>query len=276
MNGRVQDPSTGRFLSADPNIPDRLDPQSYNRYAYARNNPLSRVDPTGFEDKTDKSADQSGDSGDNFSNNNPAQLPDPRWLADPNGGGQTSSDQSGSQPADSDNAEGQSDGQAPVGADATPEGQAIPAQSAGPQVNQPTSEVTVTAPRASDLVYNWLVAPAFGWIDCAGGGCSSGQELWRITGPVRMAAAGGIVGKTAVVAVEAAPAAAQTSLLALMLQGSPDALVSIAQSLDLEGVESVEALVQQAPALETFLERVTEAAEALAEAAEAAVEAGGP
>jgi len=40
----------GRFLSADPvmSAPERLrDPQQYNRYAYARNNPLRFLDPTG-------------------------------------------------------------------------------------------------------------------------------------------------------------------------------------------------------------------------------------
>jgi hypothetical protein len=48
MNGRVQDPITGRFLSADPFIPDVEDTQSWNRYSYVNNNPLSFVDPSGF------------------------------------------------------------------------------------------------------------------------------------------------------------------------------------------------------------------------------------
>jgi RHS repeat-associated protein len=50
MNGRVQDSITGRFLSPDPSVPDRTDPQSYNRYSYVRNNPLTRIDPSGFGD----------------------------------------------------------------------------------------------------------------------------------------------------------------------------------------------------------------------------------
>ncbi len=50
MNGRVQDAITGRFLSPDPNIPHPDFTQSYNRYAYVTNNPLSYVDPSGFED----------------------------------------------------------------------------------------------------------------------------------------------------------------------------------------------------------------------------------
>jgi RHS repeat-associated protein len=50
MNGRVQDAITGRFLSPDPTIPHPAHTQSYNRYAYVRNNPLSFIDPSGFAD----------------------------------------------------------------------------------------------------------------------------------------------------------------------------------------------------------------------------------
>lgn len=64
MVGRVQDAITGRFLSADPNIPDPTNPQSYNRYSYTVNNPLTYTDPTGFEScdssgGNDSSCDQS-------------------------------------------------------------------------------------------------------------------------------------------------------------------------------------------------------------------------
>lgn len=48
MNGRVEDSVTGRMLSADPSIPNIADPQSYNRYSYANNNPVTFTDPTGF------------------------------------------------------------------------------------------------------------------------------------------------------------------------------------------------------------------------------------
>ncbi|MBI5437357.1 MAG: type IV secretion protein Rhs, partial [Nitrosomonadales bacterium] len=34
MNGRLYDPVTGKFLSADPNIQDPFNLQSYNRYSY--------------------------------------------------------------------------------------------------------------------------------------------------------------------------------------------------------------------------------------------------
>ncbi|HKV96449.1 MAG TPA: RHS repeat-associated core domain-containing protein [Gammaproteobacteria bacterium] len=49
MNGRVYDPQIGRFMSADPTVPDLLDGQSFARYAYVENNPLSAIDPSGFE-----------------------------------------------------------------------------------------------------------------------------------------------------------------------------------------------------------------------------------
>jgi RHS repeat-associated protein len=49
MNGRVQDAVTGIFLSADPFIGDAGNTQSYNRYSYVNNNPLSFTDPSGFD-----------------------------------------------------------------------------------------------------------------------------------------------------------------------------------------------------------------------------------
>jgi RHS repeat-associated protein len=48
MNGRVEDAILGRMLSPDPHIPDPTNAQSYNRYSYVNNNPLTMVDPTGF------------------------------------------------------------------------------------------------------------------------------------------------------------------------------------------------------------------------------------
>lgn len=48
MNGRVYDPSLGRFLSADPNVQAPLSSQGYDRYAYVDNNPLSLNDPSGY------------------------------------------------------------------------------------------------------------------------------------------------------------------------------------------------------------------------------------
>lgn len=50
MGGRMLDPVIGRAMSADPFVtyPERT--QSFNRYSYSQNNPLSRFDPNGFND----------------------------------------------------------------------------------------------------------------------------------------------------------------------------------------------------------------------------------
>lgn len=48
MNGRLYDPTLGRFLSADPMVAEPYRSQSFNRYAYVWNNPLSITDPSGF------------------------------------------------------------------------------------------------------------------------------------------------------------------------------------------------------------------------------------
>ena len=75
MNGRVQDAITGRFLSADPVIPDLLDTQSYNRYSYVNNRPLSYVDPSGFDDCSDTG--DNGDTGDDGDQDTGGGSPDP-------------------------------------------------------------------------------------------------------------------------------------------------------------------------------------------------------
>jgi hypothetical protein len=49
LNGRIYDPQTGRFLSADVEIQFPNDLQSYNRYSYCLNNPLGYRDPTGYQ-----------------------------------------------------------------------------------------------------------------------------------------------------------------------------------------------------------------------------------
>jgi hypothetical protein len=48
MNGRIYDPTIGRFMSADPFIQAPYELQSHNRYAYVMNNPLLYTDPSGF------------------------------------------------------------------------------------------------------------------------------------------------------------------------------------------------------------------------------------
>jgi len=52
MNGRVYDPRIGRFISADPYVSAPYSGQSLNRYAYVLNNPLSLIDPSGFQSQT--------------------------------------------------------------------------------------------------------------------------------------------------------------------------------------------------------------------------------
>lgn len=63
LGGRIENSVIGRFLSADPNIPDPTDPQSYNRYSYTRNNPLTYTDPTGFDDTATGQNTNSGGGG---------------------------------------------------------------------------------------------------------------------------------------------------------------------------------------------------------------------
>lgn len=47
MHARYYSPHLGRFLSVDPVIRNTRNPQTWNRYAYVRGNPLKYVDPTG-------------------------------------------------------------------------------------------------------------------------------------------------------------------------------------------------------------------------------------
>jgi RHS repeat-associated protein len=52
MNGRLYDPALGRFVSPDPTVQFEANLQSFNRYSYVLNNPLSYTDPTGFQSVT--------------------------------------------------------------------------------------------------------------------------------------------------------------------------------------------------------------------------------
>ena len=47
MNARLYDAAVGRFLSPDPYVHDFTNSQDYNRYSYARNNPLIYTDKSG-------------------------------------------------------------------------------------------------------------------------------------------------------------------------------------------------------------------------------------
>lgn len=48
MGPRLYDAEIGKFLGVDPLVSDLEDPQAYNPYSYALNNPLNLVDPTGL------------------------------------------------------------------------------------------------------------------------------------------------------------------------------------------------------------------------------------
>jgi RHS repeat-associated protein len=47
MNARLYDPTIGKMISPDNYVSNPNHTQSYNRYAYANNNPLNKIDPTG-------------------------------------------------------------------------------------------------------------------------------------------------------------------------------------------------------------------------------------
>jgi RHS repeat-associated protein len=48
MGGRIYDPVIGRMLQSDPIVQAPQNILSYNRYSYVWNNPMNRVDPTGY------------------------------------------------------------------------------------------------------------------------------------------------------------------------------------------------------------------------------------
>jgi RHS repeat-associated protein len=49
MNARFYDPELGRFIAPDTIVPDPLNSQALNRYAFTYGNPVSYVDPSGHE-----------------------------------------------------------------------------------------------------------------------------------------------------------------------------------------------------------------------------------
>ncbi|MEL6182373.1 MAG: RHS repeat-associated core domain-containing protein, partial [Myxococcota bacterium] len=50
MRARVYDPRLGRFMQPDPLVSDPTHGQTFNRYAYVRNNPMRYIDPTGLSE----------------------------------------------------------------------------------------------------------------------------------------------------------------------------------------------------------------------------------
>ena len=57
MQARWYDPESGTFLSLDPLVAIPDDPQTYNPYTYARNNPILFIDPSGMSISPESSGD---------------------------------------------------------------------------------------------------------------------------------------------------------------------------------------------------------------------------
>ena len=60
MRGRVYDPGLGKFLTPDP-VVNPWSSQGLNKYGYVLNNPLNRVDPSGFEDCSENNCTYDGE-----------------------------------------------------------------------------------------------------------------------------------------------------------------------------------------------------------------------
>lgn len=52
MGAREYDPEIGRFLQPDTIVQNPMNPQTLNRYAYCGNNPINRIDPSGYSFKS--------------------------------------------------------------------------------------------------------------------------------------------------------------------------------------------------------------------------------
>lgn len=74
FGGRYYDPTLARFTIPDPYIPRPSDPQAFNRYAYVRNNPVNRIDPSGYEDSAD--SDGAGCCGESSDSDDSPATPD--------------------------------------------------------------------------------------------------------------------------------------------------------------------------------------------------------
>ena len=85
MNGRVYDPLTGRFMSADSIIPNPYDLRAFNRYSYVYNNPLKLFDPTGHDPEggDDNTPSTPSENPDAPADNTPDNTPAPKDPNDP-------------------------------------------------------------------------------------------------------------------------------------------------------------------------------------------------
>jgi RHS repeat-associated protein len=85
LGAREYDPGIGRFVSVDP-VQDLTDPQQWNGYAYADNNPATLSDPSGLKAKDPDLDDQFGHplpgTGSNTPHTSKASTPKPPTLDD--------------------------------------------------------------------------------------------------------------------------------------------------------------------------------------------------
>ena len=66
MDVRSYDPATGTFIQPDTIVPQPGDPLSFNRYAYANNNALRYVDPSGHRPECGATVGACGNTGDTW------------------------------------------------------------------------------------------------------------------------------------------------------------------------------------------------------------------
>src|ERR1035438_8370461 len=83
FGARYYGSSMGRFMSPDPGgllFQKPQDPQSWNLYAYARNNPLSNLDPTGLDCVYANDAGNGVESIDHSSNSGECGSSGGKWV----------------------------------------------------------------------------------------------------------------------------------------------------------------------------------------------------
>jgi hypothetical protein len=202
----------GRFLSPDPTIPDPAFTQSYNRYSYVNNNPLSFTDPSGFdEDQPQAYFQQEGGETSGSVDENvvvvSAEVPGGDQFSDGPSGSQVVGDVPPSQcsvlgcesstqvcsggscsttqhwypnePNPYRNLFGLLPGTGPTGyIDGGSNGGA--AGRGGTAPVQGGAQAPIAAWSLSSFIFDSFIEPAFGWIDCAGGRCSEAEQARRL------------------------------------------------------------------------------------------------
>jgi len=81
FRSRYYNAATGRFLEPDTIVPDPKNPQALNRFSYALNNPLKRVDPSGHLSESQVGDYLKGQYGDKWRDYLARWKADPNWWA---------------------------------------------------------------------------------------------------------------------------------------------------------------------------------------------------